>query len=142
MSANDFFLRRGLTQAEAMAYFGVKRRRFDQIKLLLTPSRQGTSLIYDIHELDRVWDLEIARPVEVAQESVASALPMASVVDSAAGLAEFSSLHGRPLTNGAKPWVVKAASIRTQRESGKSTEFTEASAFNELLKRIRMPKDG
>ena len=47
---------RGLP-VEAMAHVGLKRRTFDSlIRPRVTPIRVGTSLIFDVHDLDRAFD--------------------------------------------------------------------------------------
>ena len=48
---------RGLPLSEAMAHVGLKRRTFDSlIRPRVTPIRVGTSLIFDVHDLDRAFD--------------------------------------------------------------------------------------
>jgi hypothetical protein len=50
-------MKRGLSYAEAMAYVGVKRRTFDTTwRPRLSALHQGTSLIFDRQELDRLFD--------------------------------------------------------------------------------------
>jgi len=58
-------LKRGLTYAEAMAYVGVKRRTFDEVwRPRLVAIRQGSSIIFDKHDLDRLFDEFKARAAE------------------------------------------------------------------------------
>ncbi len=50
-------MNRGLTYANAIAYVGVKRRTFDTYwRPRLTALPQGTALIFDRRELDRLFD--------------------------------------------------------------------------------------
>jgi hypothetical protein len=50
-------MKRGMSYAEAMAYVGVKRRTFDAAwRPRLNPVHQGTSLIFDRYDLDRLFD--------------------------------------------------------------------------------------
>lgn len=50
-------MKRGLSYAEAMDYVGVKRRTFDAMwRPRLCALQQGTSLIFDRDELDRLFD--------------------------------------------------------------------------------------
>lgn len=53
-------LRRGLTCGEAAKYLSVKRRIFeDEWRPYLRSIRQGTSLIFDRAEIDRLFDLKL-----------------------------------------------------------------------------------
>ena len=50
-------MKRGLTQQEAMAYVGVKRRTWESNWApRLTGLHQGVCLIYDKQDLDRLFD--------------------------------------------------------------------------------------
>lgn len=50
-------MKRGLSYTEAMTYVGVKRRTFDAAwRPRLRALHQGTSLIFDRDDLDRVFD--------------------------------------------------------------------------------------
>lgn len=50
-------LKRGLPLAETMAYVGVKRRTFDALwSPRLVALHQGTALLFDRQDLDRLFD--------------------------------------------------------------------------------------
>lgn len=50
-------LKRGLTHAEAIEYVGVKRRTFDEVwRPRLVAMRQGSCVIFDRHDLDKLFD--------------------------------------------------------------------------------------
>lgn len=57
MTENDLPEKRGLTQQQAMAYVGAKRRTWEAVWApRLVAIKQGVCLIYDRHDLDRVFD--------------------------------------------------------------------------------------
>ena len=57
MTENDLPEKRGLTQQQAMAYVGAKRRTWEALWApRLVAIKQGVCLIYDRHDLDRVFD--------------------------------------------------------------------------------------
>ena len=57
MTENDLPEKRGLTQQQAMAYVGAKRRSWEALWApRLVAIKQGVCLIYDRHDLDRVFD--------------------------------------------------------------------------------------
>lgn len=94
--------KRGLTCAEAMVYVGVKRRTFDELwRPRLTAVPQGTSLVFDREDLDRLFDefKQTARGPRPTQDT------------------------------GVERWAVKTACTRTPREGGGSTSFTATNAF-------------
>ena len=77
---------RGLPLSEAMAHVGLKRRTFDSlIRPRVTPIRVGTSLIFDVHDLDRAFD-------ELKAASQASDTPA-----SASEPAQNARRNGRPI---------------------------------------------
>ncbi len=57
MTENDLPEKRGLTQQQAMAYVGAKRRTWEAVWApRLVAIKQGVCLIYDRRDLDRVFD--------------------------------------------------------------------------------------
>ena len=59
MGARDAFVTlqpRGLSTEDALRYLGIKRRAFDTLKVQLRPIRVGTSKLYDVRELDQLFD--------------------------------------------------------------------------------------
>jgi hypothetical protein len=57
MTENDLPEKRGLTQQQAMAYVGAKRRTWEALWApRLVAIKQGVCLIYDRRDLDRVFD--------------------------------------------------------------------------------------
>lgn len=79
-------MKRGLTHAEAIEYVGVKRRTFDEMwRPKLNPMRQGSCLIFDRLDLDRVFD-----------EFKAAAAPAAANDDGAEPLRHNGPRNGRP----------------------------------------------
>ena len=57
MTENDLPEKRGLTQQQAMTYVGAKRRTWEALWApRLVAIKQGVYLIYDRHDLDRVFD--------------------------------------------------------------------------------------
>ena len=61
---------RGLPLSEAMAHVGLKRRTFDSlIRPRVTPIRVGTSLIFDVHDLDRAFDTYLVPAVRARYQT-------------------------------------------------------------------------
>lgn len=57
MTENDPPEKRGFTQQQAMEYVGAKRRTWEALWApRLVAIKQGVCLIYDRHDLDRVFD--------------------------------------------------------------------------------------
>ena len=83
MTENDLPEKRGLTQQQAMAYVGAKRRTWEALWApRLVAIKQGVCLIYDRHDLDRVFDqlkAEAASAVVPGQAPRTSAYPCPSV---------------------------------------------------------------
>jgi len=69
-------MKRGLTYLEAIDYVGVKRRTFDtQWRPHLVAMSQGTSLIFDREDLDKLFDQfkdnSTPRPKEASSDGTA-----------------------------------------------------------------------
>jgi hypothetical protein len=120
---------RGLSYKEAIAYVGVKRRTFDEKwrpRLVAMP--QGSSLIFDRVDLDRLFD-------EFKQE--AAGAPAAANDESA----HNASRNGRPApTKGESQWAKQLGESTLQKTGpGKLTSGGErldfASAASQVLKR-------
>ena len=62
--------KRGFNRVEAIAYLGVKTRFFEaEVRPHLTPTKMGTSLVFDRFDLDRVFDDIKRRNGRPAQET-------------------------------------------------------------------------
>jgi len=115
-------MKRGLCYAEALTYVGVRRRTFDQRwRPMLTPVRQGTLLIFDRLELDRLFD----RFKEEALEGANSAK-------------QNVSRNGRPIVEkGVNLWAERQrVSTRAPTEVGKSTSGGKARDFSSVASEI------
>lgn len=79
MTKNDLPEKRGFTQQQAMEYVGAKRRTWGAVWApRLVAIKQGVCLIYDRHDLDRVFDqlkAEAASAVVPGQGPRAAAYP-------------------------------------------------------------------
>ncbi len=146
-------MKRGLTYLEAIEYVGVKRRTFDmQWRPHLVAIAQGTSLVFDRADLDRLFDeFKQNAAARVRGERSGSApwpasrdCPHPAEWNEQGPRAEVSSLEDRRPTSrkGAEQWVVKTASTKTQRASGTSTSSTAVNAFKAVSDRIRKPRLG
>ena len=79
-------MKRGLNSAEAMEYLGMRRRTFEStVRPHLPALRLGTSLVFDVQDLDRIFD-------EMKQQSDAPA-----VDDAEPGAAQNARWNGRPV---------------------------------------------
>ena len=149
-------MKRGLNYLEAIVYVGVKRRTFDQQwRPHLVAIAQGTSLIFDREDLDRLFERfkQIAGretpgqpwddPAEAGDRGLTPEEPVTTSADERPA-ATISSLSDRRPTSkkGVEKWVVKTASTKTQRAGGESTSSTAVSAFRAVSDRIRKPKLG
>ena len=149
-------MKRGLNYLEAIAYVGVKRRTFDQQwRPHLVAIAQGTSLIFDREDLDRLFERfkqeagceSPGQPCDELSEGRDCVLtpdePVTTTADPRPA-ATISSLSDRRPTSrtGVERWVVKTASTKTQRAGGESTSSTAVNAFRAVSDRIRKPKPG
>lgn len=123
---------RGLTYAEAMAYVGVKRRTFDAVwrpRLVAIP--QGSSLIFDRLDLDRLFD---------ELKAAAAGVPQAAN-DAGDQVQHNGPRNGRPMTEkGTMQWAKQhGVSTPAKTGPGKLTSGGEAldfaSAASVVLKR-------
>ena len=113
-------MRRGLNSAEAMDYLGVKRRTFErEIRPRLRAVRLGTSLMFDVHELDRLFD-------ELMQATAAS-----DCNDNVPATAQNERWNGRPVAmKGANTWAEPhGASTPKKAGPGRSTNTGEGLDF-------------
>lgn len=114
-------MKRGLTQQEAMAYVGVKRRTWEaNWAPRLTGLHQGVCLIYDKQDLDRLFD-EMKAEAQIEQPA-----PQDAANDSAHNAAR----NGRPTEKGRNTWAKdKRASTPTKTTPGKLTSGGAVSDF-------------
>jgi hypothetical protein len=115
-----------------MQYLGLKRRTFESlIRPRLHPIRVGTSLIFDVRDLDRAFD-------ELKEEGRDG-----NTGETAAGPAQNALRNGRPIhMKGANTWADQhAGSTPTRKVPGKSTrsgaELDFASAASAVLAKRR-----
>jgi hypothetical protein len=124
-------MKRGLTHAEAIEYVGVKRRTFDDVwRPKLAPMRQGSCLIFDRLDLDRVFD-----------EFKAAAATPAMNDDAGATRPHNGARNGRPIQErGESKWAKQlGVSTPVRTEPGRSTSggaaIDFASVASAVLKR-------
>ena len=138
MGARDAFVTlqpRGLSTEDALRYLGIKRRAFDTLKAQLRPIRIGTSKLYDVRDLDQLFDRL------KSQQSVGD--DIADQEQHQFSKEAESTLDRRPVSEkGERPWVVKAASIKTLKVDGESTASTAVNAFRAVSTRIKTQKPG
>lgn len=121
-------LKRGLTQAEAMAYVGVKRRTWEaHWAPRITGMHQGVCLIYDRQDLDRLFDAMKA-------ETVGATPPQDAANDSEHNAAR----NGRPEQKGRNTWAKShGASTPTRKtDPGKLTSGGAALDFASVALRV------
>lgn len=139
----DFPLPRGLSKEAAASYLGVKRRTFERIATDLRPTKLGTSLVYDIRDLDALFDRLKAsanEPTDLGEQPSHGL----SLVSTTSSQAVSSPPDRRPAPEkGDCKWVVKVASTKTQRVvAGELTESTAVSAFKAVSTRIKKQLPG
>lgn len=123
-------MKRGLTYAEALEYTGVKRRTFDELwrpRLVAMP--QGVVTIFDVHDLDRVFD-------EFKAQARGDIPPAEPANDSQGPVQHNAARNGRPIQQkGRAPWAKQQGeSTPKKTDSGKSINGGRVSDFaNEVL---------
>ena len=113
-------MKRGLIYLEALDYVGVKRRTFDtRRRPHLVAMSQGTSLIFDREDLDRLFD-----------QFKDNTTPRPAVPHTG-GAAQNGSWNGRPIVEkGVQKWVERQpGSTPEKTEPGRSTNGTAALDF-------------
>lgn len=118
---------RGLPATQAMAYLGLKRRTFEShIRPRVTAIRVGTSLIFDVHELDRAFD-------ELKAVSQKSETPA-----TASEPAQNARRNGRPIPQkGVEPWADQhGGSTPTKAVPGRSTRSGAALDFASAVSQV------
>jgi hypothetical protein len=124
-------MKRGLSYVEAMSYVGVKRRTFDATwRPRLSALHQGTSLIFDRQELDRLFEELKTSEADRGPDPLRCSRP-----------AHNGTRNERPAPmKGVQKWAVRQpGSIPEKKEPGKSTSGTGtldfASVVSQVLKR-------
>lgn len=139
MGARDAFTTiqpRGLSTEAAMLYLGVKRRAFDALKSQLNPVKLGTSLVYDVRELNELFDRLKRTPALEAKQG-------RDINQTQSTMEAQSSEDRRPSEKGVSKWVVKQVSTRTRKVEGlESTESTVVKDFKAALAHMRKQKPG
>jgi hypothetical protein len=118
---------RGLPLSEAMAHVGLKRRTFDSlIRPRVTPIRVGTSLIFDVHDLDRAFD-ELKSASQAPDTSASAAEPAQNV-----------RRNGRPIPQkGVESWADQhGGSTPTKAVPGRSTRSGAALDFASAVSQV------
>src|SRR5262249_12804944 len=138
MGARDFFFARGLSKEAAASYLGVKRRTFERIAAGLQPAKLGTSLVYDVRDLDALFD-RLKADTNVSPDAGERPGANFAHVPVTRPSAVSSPSDRRPANEkGADKWVVKEASTKTQGVvDGELTESTGVSAFRAVSERIK-----
>ena len=119
------FAKRGLSYAEAINYVGVKRRTFDsKWRPRLVAMNQGTSVIFDREELDRLFE-------QFKLESEGERISPCSVGATGQERAQNGARNGRPIvTKGVQKWAEKQGAFTRERtELGKWTAGGRAPDF-------------
>ncbi|MCX7902312.1 MAG: helix-turn-helix domain-containing protein [Burkholderiaceae bacterium] len=134
--------KRGLNSTEAMAYLGVKRRAWEEIRRRLKPFRKGTSVIYDIRDLDAVFD-HLKAPSSVGHGNPDRGGDPDGFVEVSEHESELPS-DGRPRSRkGGKAWAARPASTEMpELAAGGSTSVSRALAFIAASKRSRKRRNG
>lgn len=143
MGARDEFTTpvRGMSQEAAMAYLGVKRRTFESLRHRLRPVPLGTSLVYDVRELDELFDSLKAEAL-LATGDAQAGRQLATAPATSRGTPVSAPSPTHPAQKGTRNWVSNVASIRTEMERGESTASTAVSAFNAVSELIKKQKRG
>ena len=115
-------MKRGLTQQEAMAYVGVKRRTWEaNWAPRLTSLQQGVCLIFDRQDLDSLFDT-------IKAEAQGDQQPPQQ--DAANDSAHNAARNGRPTEKGRNTWAKdKRVSTPTKTTPGKLTSGGAVSDF-------------
>lgn len=143
MGARDSFAPavRGMSQEAAMVYLGVKRRTFESLRHRLHPVPLGTSLVYDVRDLDKLFDSLKVEAALAAANDDAHRRPATASAERLDAPASVPS-SGRAAVKGTTSWVNNVASIKSARERGESTVSTGASAFKAVSELIKKRKSG
>ncbi|CAN5860334.1 hypothetical protein BH11PSE13_BH11PSE13_12570 [soil metagenome] len=118
-------MKRGLTHAEAIEYVGIKRRTFDEEwRPHLVAMRQGSCIIFDKQDLDRLFD----------ELKAAAAAPAAND----AGVTHNAGWNGRPNQDrGERRWAKKlGGSTPEKMEVGKSISGGEELDFDKVASEV------
>lgn len=120
--------RRGLPYAEAMAYVGVKRRQFDEKwrpRLVAIP--QGVSLIFDVQDLDRLFE----------EFKAAAAGVVTDAANEGGQMPHNGPWNGRPAQKkGSKPWAKTHGESSPTKTVGRLTNGSGKSAFDSAVSEV------
>ena len=121
-------MKRGLTQQEAMAYVGVKRRTWEaNWAPRLTGIHQGVCLIYDRQDLDQLFDTIKA---EAAGDQPAEQ-------DAANDSAHNAARNGRPEQKGRNTWA-KAHGVSTPTKATTPGKLTSGGAVSDFASAVSL----
>nr|WP_295937461.1 hypothetical protein [uncultured Acidovorax sp.] len=121
-------MKRGLTQQEAMAYVGVKRRTWEaNWAPRLTGIHQGVCLIYDRQDLDKLFD---AIKAEAAGDQLTEQ-------DAANDSAHNAARNGRPEQKGRNTWA-KARGVSTPTKTTTPGKLTSGGAVSDFASAVSL----
>ena len=136
MSGRDEFLAdlpRGMNAGQAMAYLGLKRRAFDQIKGELRKRRIGTSQLYDRWDLDNFLDRLFGHAVAAVPQGV----------DNDVESSLLAAQHSDAGPQKEKKWAARLASTATKRPASTgSTSAIAAYDYATISRATRRQKSG
>ncbi|WP_157891347.1 hypothetical protein [Acidovorax sp. GW101-3H11] len=122
-------MKRGLTQQEAMAYVGVKRRTWEaNWAPHLTGIHQGVCLIYDRQDLDKLFD---AMKAEAAGEQ------QPTEQDAANDSAHNAARNGRPEQKGRNTWA-KALGVSTPTKATTPGKLTSGGGARDFASAVSL----
>jgi hypothetical protein len=121
-------MKRGLTQQEAMAYVGVKRRTWEaNWAPHLTGIHQGVCLIYDRQDLDNLFD---AIKAEAAGDQPTEK-------DAANDSAHNAARNGRPEQKGRNTWA-KAHGVSTLTKATTPGKLTSGGVVSDFASAVSL----
>lgn len=139
MGATDGFLRllpRGLNSEDAMTYLGVRRRTWDALRGGLKPVKLGTALVYDIRDLDALFDRLKGETHALAGGDMGVNAEVASTAAASGDGGQLApDKRPGPHEKGERTWAAKpkASTGMPGGSAGKSTRKPGAHAFAEAL---------
>src|SRR5450631_233874 len=137
MGAPDFlrFLPRGLSSQDAQAYLGLKRATWDTLREQLQPVRLGTSLVYDRHDLDVLFERLKAGATATVDESHESAATVSEL------LGKITADAGQQKSVTTTCRETRASTKARKQGAGTSTKNIGDRAFEAALLRLRKHKN-
>ena len=123
-------MKRGLTQQEAMAYVGVKRRTWEaNWAPRLTGIHQGVCLIYDRQDLDKLFDA-------IKAEAAGQQQPQEQ--DAANDSAHNAARNGRPSQEKGRNTWAKARGVSTPTKTTTPGKLTSGGAVSDFASAVSL----